>query len=267
MRRLLLGLFLAGALCAQTIVQLTDPQFGMFTSDKAFDHETANFEFAVAAVNRIKPAFVMVTGDLVNKAGDSAQIAEYKRVAAKIDPAIKMYVLPGNHDEGNTVSAESLARYREQFGPSYYTFRLGDVAVFALDSNIMKNEGAVPAEAAKMESWFKAELAKARAGGAKQFLVFQHHPLFLATAGEPDVYDNVPREVRERYLKLLHEYGVRLLLCGHTHRNVTALDGELEVTANSSVGKPSNGGKSGLRVITVTPAGISHKYFDFGDLP
>src|SRR4249920_2975667 len=66
-------------------LQFSDPQFGMFTADKDFAQETANFEFAIASANRLKPAFVVVTGDLVNKAGDPAQIAEYHRIAARLD--------------------------------------------------------------------------------------------------------------------------------------------------------------------------------------
>src|SRR5215208_5187450 len=69
-------------------VQLSDPQFGMFTGDKDFAQETANFEFAVANVNRLRPAFVVITGDLVNKPGDAAQISEYLRIVGKIDTAI-----------------------------------------------------------------------------------------------------------------------------------------------------------------------------------
>jgi hypothetical protein len=56
-------------------VQLSDPQFGFSNNDVDFVQDTANAEFAVATVNRLKPAFVVVTGDLVNKAGDAAQIA------------------------------------------------------------------------------------------------------------------------------------------------------------------------------------------------
>ena len=43
-------------------LQFSDPQFGMFTADKDFAQETANFEFAIASANRLKPAFVVVTG-------------------------------------------------------------------------------------------------------------------------------------------------------------------------------------------------------------
>src|SRR5437762_2015274 len=91
----------AAALSAQSFIQMSDPQFGMYTKDQEFSHETANFEFAIATANRLQPAFVVITGDLTNKAGDAAQIAEYKRIAAKLDPKIRLFSLPGNHDVGN----------------------------------------------------------------------------------------------------------------------------------------------------------------------
>ncbi|MCU1236152.1 MAG: metallophosphoesterase, partial [Candidatus Solibacter sp.] len=33
------------------------------------------------------------------------------------------------------------------------------------------------------------------------------------------------------------------------------------------VGMPLGGAKSGMRIVTVTPAGVTHKFHDFGDLP
>src|SRR5216110_1595816 len=61
----LLLFHIASAIAAEPFfsIQLSDPQFGMFTNDKDFAQETANFEFAVAAVNRLKPAFVVIAGD------------------------------------------------------------------------------------------------------------------------------------------------------------------------------------------------------------
>src|SRR6266571_9054652 len=146
-RRLFVGLACAGTLAAQTFIQMSDPQFGMFTKDVSFEQETANFEFAIATANRLKPAFVVVTGDLVNKSGDAAQIAEYKRIAAKLDRSIPLYSVPGNHDEGNEPTPESIAAYREKFGPDYYTFRSHGMAGFVLDGNLLKAPQHVPDEA------------------------------------------------------------------------------------------------------------------------
>src|SRR3954447_15859896 len=97
-------------------IQLSDPQFGMFANNKDFAQETANFEFAVATINRLKPAFVVITGDLVNKAGDSAQIAEFQRIAAKVDPRVPIYNVVGNHDIENVPTPATIAAYTNSFG-------------------------------------------------------------------------------------------------------------------------------------------------------
>lgn len=62
-QRLLVALSWVGTLAAQTFIQMSDPQFGMFTKNASFEHETVNLEFAIAHANRLKPAFVVITGD------------------------------------------------------------------------------------------------------------------------------------------------------------------------------------------------------------
>ncbi len=263
----LLCLAFATSLGAQTFLQMSDPQFGMYTKDQDFVHETANFEFAIATANRLRPAFLVVTGDLINKAADPAQAAEFHRIAAKLDPSIKLYQAPGNHDVGNEPTAASLASYRQGFGRDYYTFQSGKITGIVLNSNLEKGAEKVPEEAAKMEAWFREELMRARQAGAENIIVFQHIPFFLKDAKEEDQYFNIPRPVRERYLKLMHEAGVRGVFAGHLHENALGRDGELEMVTTGPVGMPLNGAKSGLRVITLTSAGIIHKFYDFGDLP
>src|SRR4051794_25144969 len=102
-RRLICAVFLA--LQAQAadpfFIQASDPQFGMFSADKDIAQETANWTYAVANINRLHPAFLIVTGDLVNKSEDQTQIAEYKRINKELDPSIHLYSVPGNHDVGN----------------------------------------------------------------------------------------------------------------------------------------------------------------------
>lgn len=267
LRKIALGLALAGALAAQTFIQMSDPQFGMYAKNRDFAHETDNFEFAVATANRLKPAFVVVTGDLINDAGNPAQAAEYKRIAAKLDRNIRLFSVPGNHDVGNQPTRESLAKYRETFGPDYYTFRVGDIAGFVLDSNLEKAAQNVPEDAARMEQWLRSELAKARQEGVKHLIVFQHISFFLTDPNEEDQYFNIPRDTRARYLKLLHEHGVRQVFAGHYHRNAEGHDGDLEMITTGPVGMPLEGARSGLRIATVSDSGVSHRYYDFGELP
>ena len=261
------ALAFAGALSAQTFIQMSDPQFGMFQKDAGYQHETVNFDFAIATANRLKPAFVVITGDLTNNREDAAEVAEFKRIAAKLAPGIRLFNVPGNHDLGNEPTPESLAVYRERFGPDYYTFRVGDIAGFVVDSSLLKAPAQTYAEASKMEAWLRTELGKARSEGVKHLIVFEHIPPFMKDPKEPETYDSFPLETRARYLKLLHEFGVKHLFAGHYHASVETSDGDLEIHVTGPVGMPLRGGKSGMRIVSVTPGSVSQRYYDFGALP
>jgi 3',5'-cyclic AMP phosphodiesterase CpdA len=269
-RAIAIGFLAAGMASAGdpfSFIQMSDPQFGMYTENKSFDHETANFEFAVAAANRLHPKFVVITGDLVNQAGNTLQVTEYHRIARRLDPSIKLYSIPGNHDVGNEPTPQSLAAYRERFGPDYYTFRVGDFAGFVLDSSLIAAPAKVQEEADKQETWLKTELEKARKDGANRLVVFQHHPWFLADPGEADQYFNIPKATRERYLELFRKFGVTHVFAGHYHRNAEAHGPGLEMITTGPVGKPLGGARSGFRIAKVSDAGIEQKYYEFGDLP
>src|SRR5215475_6048130 len=105
-------LFLSFSAYGQTFIQMSDPQFGMFSKDQEFSHETVNFDFAIASTNRLQPAFVVITGNLINKDGDAEQAAEFHRIAAKLDRKIRLFTMPRNHDVGNEPTAKTLAKYR-----------------------------------------------------------------------------------------------------------------------------------------------------------
>ena len=245
-------------------VQASDPQFGMYTKDADFKQETANFEFFIAGMNRLKPQFIVVTGDLTNKAADAAQIAEYHRIAKKLDPAIKIYNVPGNHDVKNEPTAESLAQYRKDWGPDYYTFDSGDIRGIVLDSSLIQAPVQVPAEADKQEQWLKGQLAKAKTDG-KRVVVFQHIPFFLKTADEPDQYFNIPKLHRGRYLALFHEYGVHNIFAGHYHRNAEGKDGDLDMVTTGPVGMPIGPDPSGFRIVRLD--NMAHPYISLGTIP
>jgi predicted phosphodiesterase len=118
-----------------------------------------------------------------------------------------------------------------------------------------------------MEAWLRDELERVKLTGVQHIIVFQHISFFLKTPNEEDQYFNIPKGVRERYLRLLHEYGVRQVFAGHYHRNELGRDGDLEMVTSGPVGMPLGGAKSGIRVVTVKDGTVTHKFFDFGDLP
>jgi serine/threonine-protein phosphatase CPPED1 len=248
-------------------IQLSDPQFGMFTDNKDFAQETVNFEFAVATVNRLKPAFVVITGDLVNKPGDMPQIVEFLRIVGKIDARIPVYNVAGNHDVENVPTADAISVYTNLFGPDRYTFQHGDFVGIVLNSSVIHSPQQTGSDLAAQEQWLREELAGARERGSKHIVVFQHHPWFLKSADEPDQYFNIPRERRATYLNLFRQFGVRHLFSGHYHRNAVARDGDLEAVTSGPVGKPMGGDRSGIRVVIVRDRGIEHRYYQLGDIP
>lgn len=248
-------------------IQLSDPQLGMFTDNRDYVQDAANFEFAVASVNRLKPAFVVISGDLVNKPGDADQIAAYRRIVAKIDPSIPVYNIAGNHDVQNEPTPESVAAYTKIFGPDHYTFRHRGLVGIVLNSTVIHTPNKTPEQLAEQERWLRAELAKAKSEGARHIVVFQHHPWFIQSGAEPDQYFNIPLARRAAYMALFREFGVRYLFCGHYHRNAEAREGTLENITTGAVGKPLGGSKSGFRVAIVRDDRIEHRFYELGELP
>jgi 3',5'-cyclic AMP phosphodiesterase CpdA len=274
LRRILLCVVLAATILAAQnssndsfFIQLADTQFGMFTNDRDFVQETANYEFVVANINRLRPRFVVICGDLINKVGDAAQTAEYLRITAKIDSSIPVYAVPGNHDVGNEPTPETLAYYRQHFGRDYYSFVQGNVYGIVLNSGLISAPAKVQPAAAEQETWLKAELSKAQAAGARHIVVFQHHSWFLEKADEPTQYFNIPIETRGRFLELLKGAGVRYVFAGHYHRNASGRDGTLEMITSGPVGQPLGNDPSGIRIVTVRDAGLEHRYYTLGNIP
>ena len=248
-------------------MQLSDPQLGMYMADSSFLQETANLEMAVATANRLRPAFVVVTGDLVNQTGNKDQIAEYLRITSKLDRSIPLYNVPGNHDIGNDPTPASIEAYRKRFGPDHYSFRSGDLVGIVLNSSLIHSPDKARALYEEQEKWLRAELERARDDRARHIVVFQHHPLYLQTVDEPDEYSNIPRARRGRYVELLSEFGVHGVISGHNHASTVARDRSLWMVSSGSVGKPFGDGRSGLAIVTVTGSGIEHRFYDFGSLP
>jgi serine/threonine-protein phosphatase CPPED1 len=268
--RLLLATWFCLAAQAQDpafFMQISDTQFGMFSDNHDVEQEVANFEFVIASVNRLKPLFLINCGDLINKARDAGQESEYLRIKGKIALGIAYYQVPGNHDVGNEPTPESLAAYRKTFGTDYYSFRKGPIFGIVLDSSLYKAPGKALDAAAKQQQWLEAELEKAKNSGAERIVVFQHIPLFLEHADEPEQYFNWPVEARKKMLDLLHRYSVEYVFAGHYHRNAFGQDGALQMTTTGPVSKPLGPDPSGVRFIHIEAASLHSDYVGLGTIP
>lgn len=264
---LILGLAPADGAEPMFFIQLSDPQFGMCAKNADCLQETANFEFAIATVNRLKPAFVIVTGDLVNRAGVTPQADEYLRIAAKLDRSIPLYQMPGNHDVGNEPAPQDIARYTARFGPDHYSFRCGSLLGVVLNSALIQSSKNAAKQAQQQEAWLKAELEKARQEKVAHVFVFQHHPWFIENIDEAEGYHNLHRQDRRRFLDLFQEHGVTHVFAGHHHANATAKYGALEMVTTGAIGKPLRKDFSGMRIIIVRDTGVEHRFYHMGEIP
>ncbi|MHB1857016.1 MAG: metallophosphoesterase [Acidobacteriaceae bacterium] len=246
---------------------LADPQFGMYAKDKNFAQETANFEFAIANLNRLHPRFVVICGDLVNRTGDASEIAEYKRVLQKLDPSIPVYNVAGNHDVGNVPTPETVAAFHTAIGRDYYAFSQGDIFGIMLDSNLIRAPQGDPDAARQQEVWLEKTLASAKSNSNQQVVIFQHIPYFIRDPNEAEGYFNIPQPARRKYLDVLEQAGVTYVFAGHYHRNAMGVDGPLTEVVTGAVGMPLGGSLSGFRIVTVEGRKLNSIWYCFGGIP
>lgn len=247
-------------------IQMSDPQFGLYAANADFARETVNYEKAIAAANQLKPAFVVITGDLINKAGDPAQIAEMKRISARIDPSIPLKLLPGNHDVENIPTAASLALYRKEIGTDYYSWDFGGCHFIGINSTILMRPD-VPDELDKQMAWIRQDLSAAAATGPQHTMLFGHHPLFIARVEEAETGNAIPGVRRKPLLELLTANHAMFMFAGHLHRNAGGKAGEFQMTSTASVGKPNGTDVSGFRVIKVYEDRVEHEYIPLDKVP
>ena len=231
-------------------IQMSDPQFGMFTNNASFERETANYESAIASANRLKPAFVVITGDLINKGQDPAQLAELRRINAKLDPSIPLYLLPGNHDIEVTPTAQTIAFFRKEVGKDYYSWDFGGCHFIGINTTVLFRPD-LPEEIEKQLSWLKEDVTAAAANKPKHMMLFGHHPLFVTRMEEPDNTNSLPTFRRKAIVELLTANHAMFMFAGHLHRNSAGKAGDFEMTSTGPVGRPNGNDPSGFRIVKV----------------
>lgn len=252
-------------------MQLADTQYGMFTGNRGFDQEAALAQQAVEHINRLRPRFVIVCGDLTNATPEHAryreQVAQYHQDFSQVDPEIPLVCVCGNHDIGNRPTPGSIASYRENFGDDYFAFWVGGVCNVVLNSSVLKDPTGAPDVLAAQQTWLQQQLRNARAAKARHILLFQHHPLFLETEDEPDRYFNIPLERRLPLLDQLKQADVRAVFAGHYHRNAYGRAGAMEMITTGPVGRPLGKDPSGFRIVSVYETNLQHQYYGLDDVP
>lgn len=248
-----------------TIVQMSDPQFGFTTNNKDFVVESANFERAIKATNKLNPQAVFITGDLVHRIQDSVQIAEYKRIVSLLDPSIPVYVMPGNHDLPDHFTREDLAKYKSDFGKDYYDVKTKSVYSLVLNSQMIASGSMVQKEYQAQYEWLQKKLKKAKKKGYKHILVFQHHPYFVKNLEEKDEYFNIPIQVRQDYLDLFHKSRVNIVFSGHLHYNLINHYKDIELVTTGPLSVAFHNQDPGVRVLNIEGDRLKHQFYSLDE--
>lgn len=239
-----------------SFIQITDPQFGMISNNKDVSGETALYNKAVEKVNQIRPAFVVITGDLVNDMKNKSQWDEFRRITAELSPEIKVYYSPGNHDIGQDPKTEDIDNFRKMFESDRFSFIYKRCRFIGINTCIIKSNTPVLEE--EQLQWLEKELKKGEK--ARETMIFTHYPFFMKDPEEAENYSNIKPEIRKRYLDLFSEYGVDAVFSGHLHNNAGGKYKDTEYVTTSAVGRPLGQAPSGFRVIKVSKDGIKHEY-------
>jgi hypothetical protein len=222
------------------------------------------FNKAVEEFKTISPAFVVSTGDLVNK-GDATTISEAQAAdwfgayqAATNDLSMPVYNAMGNHDAAN-LACESAAgatagcsknTYRNSFGPTYYSFDWGQYHCVVLDPNGVSSGKETFSVTGSQLAWLQADLGY-RAKNSP-LLVFCHE----ATSSWRS---------QNTVLSLLKEYKTRIF-AGHAHEDLLMDSSGVpeQVTAALSGewghGDNPDGSKPGYRIVSVTGSVLDDFY-------
>jgi 3',5'-cyclic-AMP phosphodiesterase len=193
------------------LVQLSDPHIGATWADA---DPVAGLTAAVESVRRLPddPDAVLLSGDLADNAAD----AEYELVREVVSRlASPVYVLPGNHDNRDTL--------RRHFGlpgaagaPVQYAVALGAAGRLVVLDSTRPGEDRGELDAERL-AWLDAELA---AAPDQVTLLALHHPPM--PTGIP-VWDAIglPGADRRALAEVLQRHQqVRRLVAGHMHRTI-----------------------------------------------
>jgi len=244
-------------------IHLSDPQLGMMELNAGFSKETEMVANAVSAINRLNPAFVVITGDLVHQEGNMEQINELKRLFEQVHQTIPVYFVPGNHDVGQTVPEELLALYRANFGDDRLSVLYKKTGLITFNSQIIRAKRDTLEN--EQYQWLEDELKKST--GNDHRFVFAHHPLFVESVDEADKYQNLPVDRRGKYIDLFDRYNVQYMFVGHLHRNNISQTGNLTIVATNGLCVSHSSEPPGLRIVKVYPDRVLHEYYPVENLP
>ncbi|MBD3263177.1 hypothetical protein GF374_02250 [Candidatus Woesearchaeota archaeon] len=260
------------------IIHLTDTHVWR-NSNRVYD-----FVSYVNALNK-KPKVILISGDVVDwGAGESGSenFRIFFQSINKLDSDIDLYLVPGNHDcrYGLISTSIPIPLEGDKF-ENYYSLvpakndlttgvaDLGDVVVIGLNSGrdeLNSFTSPFPPEGSglsntqissleeKLDALDGVENGVDNSG--KEKIIMMHHPTFWKNEDGAD--DGVFLHNRNEFRELCKQYGVDVVLAGHTHESDIK-----EVAGTKYVVTAAGGENAAFRKITYTKSGLEVKDTEF----
>jgi Icc-related predicted phosphoesterase len=182
------------------------------------DSDPLRRKMIVAKIAEDKPAFLLITGDVVANGGDGNQWKVFDRETAPLrDAEIKIYPALGNHDLRGDLPV-ALSNYFERFPyldkSRYYTVRAGNVLIITLDSSLDHPGG-------EEMQWFDKQIDSLPK--EVEFVVVQlHHPPLTRSRDGMFGGGHSPRGQEGAMAKLLESRQAKtqarfVVVAGHVH--------------------------------------------------
>lgn len=233
-----------------SFIQLCDTQLGM----GGYEHDLKTFKQAVKQINELDSDFVVICGDLVDRAIDSSYF-DFKNIMKGFN--IPCYLASGNHDVGNVPNDKTLSYYRKIIGKDYYEFQHKNYSFIITNTQLWKTN--VENESEKHDNWFK-ETLKIQYAKQHPIFVIGHYPLYTESPSEEEHYFNFPLMKRQELLALFSQNNVKAYLSGHTHKLVINNYENIQLVSGETTSKNFDSRPFGFRLWQVSSDTIKHHF-------
>lgn len=248
------------------VVQISDPQIGFYHENGDHTYEIDRFSAAVEKVNKLKPDYVIFTGDLINNTDSCRQQVVFDSLASTLNESIKTLYIPGNHDVKIVDGSVDMSMYMSKYKYDRFVKIDKDVLLIGLNSVLIKDEKNDKLKEDEQYEWLKSILKENEK--VKTKLVFVHHPFYLNKIDEPNSYMVIDQYKRAPYFELFSKYSVNCVFAGHLHNNSYAEPYEgVGMITTSALVRQLGQAVPGVRVIVVNKGEIQSKYYKIEEIP
>ncbi len=234
---------------AFVFVHITDPHVNVRENGRFREESLPNLERTLDAIRVVKPAFVIVTGDLTEGADEGS----FRRYRTAVDAiGIPVYSVQGNHDGGRNVD-----QFNRTVGPTHLVFDYEGCRFVGVSFDRDK----------EALDFLETQLKDACEGGVRSVFTFAHYPLiapenasFSIAAG----FASIGGERATRYLDLARRFNIKAHFCGHLHSHFDIAD---PYTGVVSLATPAVVDHNAYRVCVVNDGVLSWSVAKAGTWP